>query len=130
MVDITPLVAANRQVIASYAPGGFKISGVVWRTGVIVFPSRTIAWISTLPQNLEGKDFEPLNPFMHEVEVLLLGCGKTAIFPDPALKAFFKGQGISLDATDTGAACRTYNVLMAEGRRVAAAMIPMPIKPL
>ena len=123
MVDITPLLAADRQVVQGYAPGGFRISGQVFRSGVIVLPFRVFPWLSTPPQRWEPGHFLPLTPFMDGIDVMLLGCGKVAGFPDPDLRAFFKGHGICLEVMDTGAACRTYNVLMAEERKVAAAMV-------
>ncbi len=122
MVDITPLVSVDRQVIQGYAPGGFKISGQVWRSGVIVLPSRSLPWLDVLPAKLDESHFRDLLPFMNDIEIMLLGCGKTSILPDAGLRAFFKGHGVSLDVMDTGAACRTYNVLMSEDRKVAAAM--------
>ena len=60
------------------------------------------------------------------VEILLIGCGARVAMLDPALKAALKERGIGCDAMDTGAACRTYNVLMAEARRVVAALIALP----
>ena len=57
------------------------------------------------------------------VEVILLGTGKRAVFPPPALTQPLMGKRIGLEVMDTAAACRTYNVLVADGRSVAAALI-------
>jgi uncharacterized protein len=57
------------------------------------------------------------------VEVLLLGCGLRLIQPGPAFRAELKALGVVVEPMDTGAACRTYNVLLSEDRRVAAALI-------
>jgi uncharacterized protein len=54
-----------------------------------------------------------------------VGCGPRAVFLPPALRASLKSAGLSLEVVDTGSACRIYNVLLAEGRRVAAALIPV-----
>ena len=59
-----------------------------------------------------------------EIDVVLLGTGKIMQILNPALRRELKAVGLSVEAMDTGAACRTYNVLMAEGRRVAAALFP------
>ena len=58
------------------------------------------------------------------VQILLLGLGKATGAPPVALRAGLRATGIALEPMDTGAACRTYNVLVAEGRWVAAALIP------
>jgi len=57
------------------------------------------------------------------VEVLLVGCGSAMALIDPDLRDAARARGVALEPMDTGAACRTYNVLMAEDRRVAAALI-------
>jgi uncharacterized protein len=56
-------------------------------------------------------------------QILLIGCGKGAAMIPPALRQAVRQAGAVIDAMDTGAACRTYNVLLAEERRVAAALI-------
>jgi len=58
------------------------------------------------------------------VEILLLGLGRSTSAVPAALRTALRTAGIALEAMDTGAACRTYNVLVAEDRRVAAALIP------
>ena len=58
-------------------------------------------------------------------ELLVLGCGARSIFVPPDLRPALKGAGMALEVVDTGSACRIYNVLLAEGRRVAAALIPL-----
>ena len=57
------------------------------------------------------------------VEVLLLGCGAKAALVPRALRGALRADGVVIEAMDTGAACRTFNLLMAEGRRAAAALI-------
>ena len=125
MVDITPLIAADRQVIQSYAAGRFKISGVTHEGPVIVLPGRTLAWTPRDP--LIPDDFAALAtlPAAEKIDVLLLGSGPRALPPLPALRAALRDHGIALEVMDTGAACRTYNVLLADGRRVAAALLPL-----
>jgi uncharacterized protein len=59
------------------------------------------------------------------VEVLLLGTGTRHEFVPPSLRRRLRDAGIVIDTMDTGAACRTYNVLVAEDRRVAAALIAL-----
>ena len=93
---------------------------------MIVTAQQTIQWTEKSGLNeLTIQDFEALFTDADQYDVYLLGTGKSGIFPDTALIKSLKEKSIRLDAMDTGAACRTYNVLMAEGRRVAALLLPL-----
>lgn len=122
-MDVTPLIPAGRQIIQQYRAGGFRISGKEYQGGVIVLPERSVPW--TVPGDLSLSSFDILKPMAHELDVILFGTGAGQIFVPPALRQALKAQGLNVDAMDTGAACRTYNVLMAEGRRIAAALLPV-----
>ncbi len=132
-MDVTPLIAPGQKVIHGYGKGFFRINGDIVRQPVIVCPDEVLVW-DINSENIDERDFEPLIALAPEI--LLFGYGAVSPLAPPlkkeegintvlALKNFLKQQGISLDAMDTGAACRTYNVLMAEGRSVAAALIPV-----
>ena len=124
-MEITPAIPGDRQVIAGYGAGLFRISGVVHKSSVIVFTDRTIVWPVLSLDDLTLESLDPVKEADPAVEVLLLGVGsKNALVPSTLRKAL-RIAGIVLDAMDTGAACRTYNVLMAEDRRVAAALIAL-----
>jgi uncharacterized protein len=123
-VDLTPVVPSNRQVIERYAPSGFRVSGVVYRGPILVFPDRTVPWDATKPAAVSWESLAPVVEH-GDVQILLLGLGRT-MSPTPAsLRTALRAAGIALEPMDTGAACRTYNVLVAEGRHVAAALIPL-----
>jgi uncharacterized protein len=123
-MDVTPLIPEGRQIVQAYTPGGFKISGVIFDGGVIVTPMKTRLWTAPASfMDLRVDDFYSLAE--EQIDVLLLGTGGRGEFVPPSLRADLKSHGLSVDAMDTGAACRTYNVLMAEGRRVAAALMPL-----
>jgi len=126
-MDITPLIPGDRQVIDSYGPGRFRISGEDHAGGVIVFPERTLAWSVTNFADVTLERLEAVIVAEPAVEVLLIGCGARMQMPPPALREALRARGISCDVMDTGAACRTYNILLSEARRVAAALIPMPV---
>ena len=124
-MDITPFIPGDRQVIESYGPGRFRISGEEHVDGVIVFPDRTLAWPVASFEDISAGNLEPV--LAAPVEVLIIGCGGRMQRPVPsALREMLRGHGMGCDAMDTGAACRTYNVLLSEGRLVAAALIPLP----
>lgn len=124
-MDVTPLVRKGQQIIQSYAGGAFKVSGVRYDGAVIVYPEETVVWpISGGFQSLVFEDFAGIITRRAALDVVLLGCGPRMAFLPPDLKAALRAGGVVVETMDTGAAARTYNVLMAEGRRVAAALLP------
>jgi uncharacterized protein len=124
-VDVTPLIAEGRQIIEGYGDGRFRISGEAHAGPVIVFPDRTLSWNLTDPEGLSLEHLEAVFAAEPPVEILLFGCGERMTFVLPSLKAEIRARGPVLEAMDTGAACRTYNVLLTEERRVAAVLIPV-----
>ena len=112
-------------MIDGYGPGLFRVAGESFAGSVLVFPERTVAWRVADFDSLTIDDLAPVVGARPPVELLLLGCGKETKFPPPALRAALREAGISLEPMDTGAACRTFNVLLAEERRVAAALIAL-----
>jgi len=122
-MDVTPLIPAGRQVINAYGDGGFTISGTRWQGSVLVFPTRTLAWEPTSLAELDEESLRPVMEAEDRPELLLLGCGP-AMAPVPAaLRMALRSVGIKLEIMDTGAACRTYTILLPEDRSVAAALI-------
>lgn len=126
-MDVTPLIPAGRQIIESYGGGGFKVSGKSYAGAVMVFPDRTVDWNVTAISAMTDKSLSGIADAGRagRVDILLIGCG-TRMAPIPsAVRQALRADGVVVEAMDTGAACRTYNVLMSEGRRVAAALIPV-----
>jgi uncharacterized protein len=126
MADLSPRIPAGRQVIQSYGEGRFRIAGTDHAGSVLVFPDRTLAWpvIAMDGVNLDSL-LEVTRPGVR-VEVLLVGTGLRMALLPADLRAALRTHGVVVDAMDTGAACRTFNVLLAEERRVAAALIAVP----
>ena len=122
-MDVTPIIPADRQVIDSYGSRSFRVSGVAHRGAILVFPDRTEPWAA---ESAAGITLESLAPVTAHggIEILLIGCGPRAAMIAGDLRRGLRQAGIVVDAMDTGAACRTYNVLLAEDRRVAAALLP------
>ncbi len=121
-MDVTPIIPSGRQVIESYGSSGFRVTGVAYQGSILVFPDETVSWAVTAMADVT---FDALRPVVERggVEILLLGCGARTVPPPTALRQALRAAGIVVDAMDTGAACRTYNVLLAEERRVAAALL-------
>lgn len=125
-MDVTPLIPEGRQIIQGYGSGGFRVNGVSYGGAIIVSPTVTQAWDAPGAfADLSVKDFSTLTDQAAEIDVVLLGTGARGEFFPPKLREGLKERGLVVELMDTGAACRTYNVLMAEGRRVAAALMPV-----
>ncbi|MCW2243195.1 Mth938-like domain-containing protein [Azospirillum canadense] len=125
MADITPIIPSDRQVIDGYGDGQFCVSGK-WRTGaVVVLPDRTQPWEAPNFSALTVGDFAMVVGAQPRVELLLLGTGSKMQLLPKALRQSLREAGLVVEVMDTGAACRTYNVLLAEGRRVGAALLPV-----
>jgi uncharacterized protein len=121
-MELTPVNPSGRQVIESYGPRGFRVTGIAYSRPILVFPDATLDWAI---MGIEAVTIETLQPVIEHggTEILLLGCGPRMTPVSAALRHALKAAGIGLEAMDTGAACRTYNVLLGEDRRVAAALL-------
>jgi uncharacterized protein len=122
-MDVTPLVSTGAQLVKGYGDLGFTISGVRHEGSVLVFPMATLPWTVTSMAELTIASLEPFLTAEKRPQVLMLGCGKGMSVVPRDIKAALKAAGIVVEPMDTGAACRTYNVLLTEGRDVAAALI-------
>ena len=122
-MELTPTIPGDRQVIGGYGPGQFRVSGQVYQTSILVFPDRTLEWPPRGMDSLTLDSFDTVIANMPPVDVLLLGAGARNQPIYDTLRGGLRDAGIVLDAMDTGAACRPYNILMSEDRRVAAALI-------
>lgn len=113
----------GRAPVDAYGDGGFRFADMSHRGSILCLPSGIYGWDPADPQALKPADFARLLAEAGDVEILLVGMGKE-LRPLPAdLRAALKEARISADPMSTGAAVRTYNVLLAEDRAVAAAFI-------
>ena len=113
---------ATPHVVRGYAPGLLRIGERQIDRSVVVSARRLIDdWRPQRIDELTAADLDPVLAL--EPEVLLLGSGARQVFPAPELLARLYAAHIGFEVMDTGAACRTYNVLVGEGREVAAALI-------
>jgi uncharacterized protein len=110
------------NIIRGYAPGQVTINDEVIVTSVIVTPERIIRdWLPHAFGELERRHIARLDEL--QPEIIVLGTGLRLRFPDAEFTAGFLSQGIGVEIMDTTAACRTYNILLSEGRRVVAALL-------
>ena len=122
-LDILPVFPQDCQLIQSYGDRKFRISDKQYEQALLVFPQKIIPWSPIDENNLRLDDFEDVLNTKPAIEILLLGCGKTTLFVPLTLRDAIKERGVVLEPMDTGAACRTFNVLLGEDRRIAAALM-------
>ncbi|MEH3116448.1 MAG: MTH938/NDUFAF3 family protein [Methylorubrum populi] len=116
----------GRHGIDAYGNGGFRFGQMSHRGSILLLPSGVSAWGVAAPADIDGRSLAPVLAEAGGIELLLIGTGADIVFlPDP-LRQRLKAAGIGVDAMQTGAAVRTYNILMAENRKVAAALIAVP----
>jgi uncharacterized protein len=113
----------QRFAIDAYGNGGFRFGDMSHRGSLLILSDGMHIWAA-------DADTPPTDELLRAVlarlaapEFLLLGTGRRQVFPTPAARAAFAAAGIGLETMDTGAACRTYNVLLAEKRPVMAALV-------
>jgi uncharacterized protein len=111
------------NLIRGYAAGEVRIADVVQRAPCIVTAERLILdWPARDVATLGIEDLEPV--FALQPDVVLLGTGAKQIFPSRVVRQAFAARKVGLEVMDLGAACRTYNILVQEERRVAAVLFP------
>lgn len=113
----------GRAPIDAYGNGGFRFADMSHRGSLLVLPDRMMAWDAVDPAQLDIAALAPVLAALSAPWFLLLGTGRTQVFPPAQVRRAFIAARIGLDVMDTGAAARTYNVLIAEGRPVAAALV-------
>jgi uncharacterized protein len=112
----------GQNLIRSYAPGRVTINEEIYTRSLVVTPERIIAdWPPASPAELRAGHFEMIASL--RPEVVILGTGARLQFPAPNIIRPLVEAGIGIEVMDTGAACRTYNILMSDGRRVVVALM-------
>ena len=119
---------ANQSVnlIRSYSNGAVHVGDQILHRSCIVTPDSVIAdWRPTTVDDLLESDLEPLLALAGAAkpQLVLLGTGATHRFPPAPIRGAFVKAGVGLETMDLGAACRTFNVLVQEDRRVCAALL-------
>ncbi|MET0258147.1 MAG: MTH938/NDUFAF3 family protein [Methylobacterium sp.] len=113
----------GRFGIDAYGNGGFRFAEMSHRGSVLMLPSGIRAWGPTEATGIDLAGLRPVIAESEHIELLLVGTGLDIIPLPEALRRRLKDSGIGLDVMQTGAAARTYNILLGENRKVAAALI-------
>ena len=115
---LTEVSYGSARAIDGYGPGFFRVGGHVLRGACLITPWDAGPWgglsDTAAPLSLNGR-----------IDVLLLGMGAEIAHPRATFRQALEAAGIGVEAMNSPAACRTYNVLLGEGRRIAAALLPV-----
>jgi uncharacterized protein len=112
--------------IDAYGKGGFAFAGMSHRGSLLCLPDGIWAWEVVRPQQIDRYSLERVFAAANSIDTLIVGTGSEVWLPPPPLRAALRAVGIVLDAMQTGPAIRTYNIMIGERRRVAAALIAVP----
>ena len=114
----------GRHLLDAYGAGGFRFADMSHRGSILALPSGVHAWPVIDFSQLTLASLKPLFEAPRgEVDLLIVGVGKDMVFAPDWLKSHMRGLGIGIEFMQTGSAARTYNVLVGESRKVAAALI-------
>ncbi|WP_204114689.1 Mth938-like domain-containing protein [Shimia biformata] len=120
-MQLSEMSFSDATPIDSYGPGFFRVGGAIIEGGALIHRDGASVW-----QGLD--DSAALVALAGKIDVVLLGMGDEIAPVPSALREALQEVGIGIEPMKTPTACRTYNVLLAEGRRVAAALVPMPVE--
>ncbi len=112
------------NLVQAYGPAGIRIGGRTYGGALILTPGRIITdWGPRDAAELGSDHLQALLDL--DPELIVLGTGAVQVFPAASLYRVLTARRVGIEVMDTGAACRTYNFLLAEGRRVVAGLLPL-----
>ena len=112
--------------IDAYGKGGFAFAGMSHRGSLLCLPDAIWAWEVTRPAQIDRYSLDRVFAAANGIDTLIVGTGTEVWLPPQELRAALRAVRIVLDAMQTGPAIRTYNIMIGERRRVAAALIAVP----
>jgi uncharacterized protein len=113
----------QRVPVDGYGKGGFGFGGMSHRGSLLCLPSGLWAWPVARPADIDEATLAPIFAEASDIGLLLIGAGRDRWIMPEALHALFHARKLSVEVSRTGTAVSTYNILLGEGRRVAAALI-------
>lgn len=113
----------TRQPIDAYGDGGFRLGGEFIKGSLLLLPEGHLSLAADRLDIVTADDLSPVIGQRDQLDFLLVGCGADIQALPQALRTLGEAHNLPIDFMDTGAACRTYNVLLGEGRRFAAVLI-------
>jgi uncharacterized protein len=122
-IEIREAHFPGRAPIETYGNGGFRFASMSHRGSILCLPSGIYGWEATREEPFAGERLMKVFEEADELRFLLFGTGPDIRRLPPALTERLRRAGISADPMSTGAAVRTFNIMLAEGRPVAAALV-------
>lgn len=117
-MQLTEITYDSAVPVDGYGPGFFRVADQVIHGPMLITDQRATTWGGV-------EDLDPLLALIGQVDVVFLGTGADAAHPPRALREALEAAGIGIEAMASPTACRTYNVLVSEGRRIALAALPV-----
>ena len=114
---------SGQRVIEAYGDMGFRLSSGRHEGSLLILPERVEKFNATTIDEVTLESLADVIKEQENIDILILGTGARQHFPPTSIFKHFVAQRIALEAMDSGAACRTYNILVSEDRKVAAAII-------
>lgn len=115
----------GRSPIDAYGNGGFRFAEMSHQGGILALPSGIYGWSANIPSEVTIDRLDRVVAESGEIELLFLGMGDKGEFPSKETRLALKNAGVRFEVMSTGAAIRTFNVILGEGRAVAAALLPV-----
>jgi uncharacterized protein len=112
--------------IEAYGNGGFAFAGMSHRGSLLCLPDGIWAWPVTRPEEIDELSLQLVFGSANTIDTLIIGTGNGLWLPAPELRQALRDVRVMLDTMQTGPAIRTYNIMIGERRRVAAALIAVP----
>lgn len=113
-------------LVTAFGGGGFRLNDARHEGSVLLLPQGVVSWPVVRFEDLTPQSFAPVLDHPVAIDIFIIGCGTDLRLLPPDLRALLREKGLGLEVQDTRAACRTYNFLLAEGRRIGAALIAIP----
>lgn len=123
MQDLTPIIKEGRKIIEAYGAGSFTVNSEKYDSSVIITPFSLEQSEAKNITEINEPDISTLIQEKDRIEFVLVGFGENSDYLKPEIEKLLANEGIRVEYMSTGAACRTYNVLMSEERKIAAILI-------
>lgn len=122
-MEFSEIKSSSEAFIAGYGDGGFRMGEGRFEGSMLITPTGFYPWDIKEHSDITLDSLNPILESYSDVEILIIGTGESMAFIKKDIRRAFADKDIAIETMDTGAAARTYNVLLQEGRKVTAALI-------